>query len=106
MARRHRCACKRALLGPDDAPVVEATSTVDRIRHARGACEPYRTMERRQLDLLTTPPLTESEALLAGLEERMRALRERLGIPSTPLPPPNAPAPPRHWSDRDEDGTR
>lgn len=44
---RKRCACRRVLLALGAEPLVEATSTVDRIRHALVACEPFRIMERR-----------------------------------------------------------
>jgi len=44
---RRRCKCRRVLLEAGSPPCIEATSSVGRIRHTLGACEPYRTMERR-----------------------------------------------------------
>ncbi len=44
---RKRCACRRVLLDAGNAPVLEQTSTVDRLRHTLTACEQFRTMERR-----------------------------------------------------------
>ena len=50
---RRRCACRRVLLAPvghglsEWLPLIEATSTVDRIRHTAEGCEFVRTMEPR-----------------------------------------------------------
>lgn len=44
---RKRCRCRRVLLEPGAAPMIEQLSTVDRLRHTLAACDEYRTMERR-----------------------------------------------------------
>ncbi len=95
---RHRCACRRELLGAGDEPVIEATSTVDRIRHTRDACEPYRTVERR------VPPDGAGRPSLAPerLEARLRRLRADHAGGMMPEPPEGAPRPPRPWCDVDD----
>jgi hypothetical protein len=51
-AGRKRCACRRVLLQLGGVPLIEATGTVDRVRHTLAACEPYRLLARR------VPPAT------------------------------------------------